>query len=100
MQLLFTNDFETPMLETKATRPNIVWPMLYPDHFKPGGIKAEGIHIQLDEDYETIDVDVSKTIRKVSILTEEKGGYLLRGDRFVVKAMKMYGDDGTVIFKE
>jgi len=33
-------------------------------------------------------------------LTEEKGGYLLRGDRFVVKAMKMYSDDGTVIFKE
>ena len=57
MKLIFTHGFETPMLETKSNKPNIVWPMLYPDHFKPDGVKSEGVSIQLDEDYETIDVD-------------------------------------------
>ena len=88
------------MLETKASKANIQWPLLYPDHFKPEGPKSEAINIQLDEDYETIEIDQSQSIRKVSVLTEEKPGYLLQGDRFVVKAMKMYGDDGGVIFNE
>ena len=45
------------MMETKTSQPNIVWPMLYPDHFKPSGIKSEGVDVVPDEDYETIDVD-------------------------------------------
>ena len=57
LKLIFSGGFETPMLETKASKANIQWPLLYPDHFKPEGPKSEAINIQLDEDYETIEID-------------------------------------------
>ena len=68
IRLVFTNGFQTPLLETATAKPKIVWPLIYEDHFKPEGPKVEGASVQVDQDYEIIDIDSTKVIRKVSVL--------------------------------
>ena len=58
------------MFETATTRPNIVWPLIYDDHFKPEGPKQDGVEVQ--QVHEVIDIDPAQTIRKVSVLIEER----------------------------
>ena len=100
IRLIFTNGFQTPMLETATARPKIVWPLIFEDHFKPEGPKVEGTSVQVEQDYEIIDIDSTKVVRKVSVLIEERSGYALRGDKFVVKAIKMQSDDGEMLCTE
>ena len=83
------------MFETAETRPNIVWPLIYDDHFKPGGPKQDGVEVE--KIHEVIDIDTAKTIRKVSVLIDERQDYGLCGNKYVVKAIKMQSDDKKMV---